>query len=165
MTKVVEYTYHTPAINSEVIKAVWYSSTARELYVKLPNGQIAGYADVSPLAFDRFMDAPSKGQRYNSHIKNVYKGIDGSVEFRAASGLAKKTAAPGVYSSWHSNSVLPPVTVAPAKPKQRFTINGTILKPTAINEVVEADSFEEAITKFREKYKAVEPVVQGVRVH
>ncbi len=158
MTKLVQYTYNAKTPHSSAFDEVWYSSTSRELFVKFRgSGQIAGYADVSPFAADKFFNASSLGGHYAHYIKPNYPGVNTSeIEFRSAPGLAKKnTVAPsyGVY-------VAPTPTT---KPKKRFYVSGTVLKPTAHSEQVYADTFEEAIELFRKNNAGKEPEVKEVR--
>jgi hypothetical protein len=155
MTKTVEYTFNTKTPGSSAIEEVWYSSTARELYVKFKGSkQIAGYADVSPLAADKFIEASSLGSHYAKYIKPNYPGVNTQdVQFRSAPGLAKKTTVAPTYG----------VYTAPVKPKKRFYVSGVILKPSTHSESIEAESFEEAIAIFRKKHADKAPEVREVR--
>lgn len=163
MTKVVEYTYHNPNVNSSAISEIWYSSPSRELYVKFrDSGQLAGYADVSPVAADKLVDASSVGQFYAYHVKGVYKGLDTSnLTFRSAPGLDKKKT--NVYPGPTPKATKPKSAAAPVTPtKKSFRVRGNILKPVPVTEMIMAETMEEAMELFRQKYAAKEPEVVGV---
>lgn len=166
MTKVVNYTHHAPNVGSSAVKKVWYASPEREMYVQVPSGAIYGYRDVSPVAYDKFLSANSRGRFYNVHVKGVYSStgdVEGLVEFRAAPGLSRKNT--DTKNNWGSSSVFSPSVPSVAMPKnnKHYSVTGTVLRPTSVTESIGASSLEEAMKIFRDKYKDSEPEVTGVR--
>lgn len=179
MAKTVEFTHTTPLV-SDVVEQAWYASPKRELYVRLKSGNVYGYKDVSPMAYENFCFADSKGKFYNQKIKGVYSAIGNvtdEVEFRSAPGLSKtKTVAQpylsanygGAYvtATWPATTTttakdVNPV-VAKAEAKTLYRVSGTVLKPTATSKSYQATSLEDAMKKFREEFKDAEPEVTAV---
>ena len=60
-------------VASSNIKAIGYSPLARVLQVDFLSGSRYRYLAVEPEIFERFIDAPSKGQFLNREIKRVYQ--------------------------------------------------------------------------------------------
>lgn len=148
--KVVEYTYHNPNVNSSALSEIWYSSTSRELFVRFrDSGTIAGYADVSPVALDKLMQASSKGSHFSKYIKGAgYKGINSdNVQFRSAPGLAKKNTEVKNPFSWQTKDFMPSVLG-----KYEFTITGKVVKH--VEEKIRANTMEEAINLFKGRHGA-----------
>lgn len=157
--KVVEYTYHNPSPRSSALGEIWYSSTSRELFVRFKeSGTIAGYADVSPVALDKLLQASSLGSHFSKYIKGAgYKGINtDGVQFRSAPGLAKKnTDVKGYGQPWQAKDFMPSVLG-----KYEFTITGKVLK--TVEEKIRANTMEEAINLFKGKHGADTSKVQKV---
>lgn len=165
--KVVEYTYHNPNVTSSALSEIWYSSTSRELFVRFrDSGTIAGYADVSPVALDKLMQASSVGSHFSKYIKNAgYKGVNSDgVQFRSAPGLAKKNTDVKGYTlptptpaqnAWQAKDFMPSVLG-----KYEFTITGKVLK--TVEEKIRANTMEEAINLFKGKHGADTSKVQKV---
>lgn len=61
--------------DSSVIDQVHYDSVTGTMIVELHNGTLAGYSQVSPIAYERFKDADSHGQHWNRFIKGQYAGM------------------------------------------------------------------------------------------
>lgn len=177
MPKIVEYTSHLPVLSSSAVKKVWYSAPTRELYVEVPSGAKYGYRDVSPVAFDKFMDASSKGAFYNKHIKGVYSSTGdlsfSGVEFRAAPGLSKKSTEPSKYTAGGYVSASWPATnvtgsqVNPVVPKATsnswFVVRGEALLPSDVSKKYAAGSLEEAMEMFRKEFEGKEPSINEVK--
>lgn len=161
--KTVEYTHHTP-LTSSLVKKVWYASPKRELYVELNNGNVYGYKDVSPVAYENLLLSGSKGAFYNNSIKRQYSSTGSlyksEMDFRPAPGLSRsRTDA----RTWGSSTIFGGPSATPAaKPKKNFQVTGTVLKPTTVREVIAAESLEDAIAQFRARYADKEPDVTGV---
>lgn len=59
-------------VDSSNIEAIGYSPVARVLQVDFLAGSRYHYQAVEPQVFERFIDAPSKGQFLNREIKKIY---------------------------------------------------------------------------------------------
>jgi hypothetical protein len=59
-------------IVSSVIRSVAYDEAARELDVTFVSGKTYRYFGVELAVYAEFLDAASKGEFFNQHIKNVF---------------------------------------------------------------------------------------------
>lgn len=57
---------------SSVIRAFAYRAEARELDIIFVSGRRYRYRDVPPVAFEALRTAFSKGQHFNTHIRDRY---------------------------------------------------------------------------------------------
>lgn len=60
------------SVASTNLAAVGYDAKTRTLEIEFVNGRVYQYYDVPNNMHDRLMQAPSKGQFFNAHIRNNY---------------------------------------------------------------------------------------------
>lgn len=78
--KKVNYTHSFDGGNSTVVDKVFYDKQNYELYVRLLNGTLAGYAGVPLDYFQRFSQAQSLGHYWNTVIKPRFRGVNADVD-------------------------------------------------------------------------------------
>ena len=61
-----------PQIDSSMMKCVDYDEASKELDITFMSGKTYRYLDVSPEMYSALLDAESKGQFFNEHIKNEF---------------------------------------------------------------------------------------------
>ena len=61
-----------PKIESTMMKRIDYDETSKELDITFVSGKTYRYLDVSPEIYGSLLDAESKGQFFNEHIKNEF---------------------------------------------------------------------------------------------
>lgn len=65
-----------PYVASTAILRVEYDELSQELVVIFTSGRLYTYYDVPRDVYQRFVNAPSKGQFFNAHIKDRYRFTD-----------------------------------------------------------------------------------------
>jgi hypothetical protein len=61
-----------PQIESSMMKRVDYDETSKELDITFMSGKTYRYLAVSPEIYSALLDAESKGQFFNEHIKDEF---------------------------------------------------------------------------------------------
>lgn len=61
-----------PALESSVISRAFYDAFARELDIVFTSGKPYRYFDVPSKVYRQLMEAPSKGEFFNDHIRDSY---------------------------------------------------------------------------------------------
>jgi hypothetical protein len=59
-------------ISSDHLDGVKYDSTQRKMTVRFSNGYVYDAHGVSADSYKAFMDAPSQGKHWHTHIKDQY---------------------------------------------------------------------------------------------
>ena len=59
-------------VNSSSIRSIGYDRSTDTLEVEFVNGSIYQYYDVPDNIYENFMVAPSKGQFFNTYVRNYY---------------------------------------------------------------------------------------------
>jgi hypothetical protein len=59
-------------VRSSSIAAVGYDAASRALEVEFHNGRIYRYHEVPASVHEQLLAAPSKGQFYNLHVRNLF---------------------------------------------------------------------------------------------
>lgn len=62
-----------PDIESSVISRAFYDAFTRELDIVFTSGQPYRYFDVPTKVYRQFIDAASKGEFFNAHIRDRYQ--------------------------------------------------------------------------------------------
>lgn len=65
-----------PYVASTAILRIEYDELSQELVVIFTSGRLYTYYDVPRDVYQRFVNAPSKGQFFNAHIKDRYRFTD-----------------------------------------------------------------------------------------
>ena len=60
------------SVASTNLAAVGYDAKTRTLEIEFVSGRVYQYHDVPANMHDQLMQAPSKGQFFNTHIRNSY---------------------------------------------------------------------------------------------
>lgn len=64
----------TKVTGSSLIKSIGYDESTMELDVELATNKVVyTFTDVSETIYNKFMAAESKGQFFNTHIKNIFE--------------------------------------------------------------------------------------------
>jgi len=61
-----------PHVSSSAITSIEYNEFTRELYVTFTGGRTYTYYEVPRDVYERFIGASSKGQFFNTYIKDQY---------------------------------------------------------------------------------------------
>jgi hypothetical protein len=69
-------------VNSSFMTGIGYDATTRELTIRHKSGETYHYHNVGPAVHEALMEADSKGQFFNAHIKGNYRETRGEQQHR-----------------------------------------------------------------------------------
>ena len=74
-------------VESTTMRSIGYDRTEQVLEVEFQSGDIYQYLDVPPAIYKELSDAESKGQYFNSEIRDIYEFV--RLDRRQRAGMAQ----------------------------------------------------------------------------